>query len=57
MQRQEVWGQIETITLGLPSQDTRAKTQDGRIVERAREQADACQVAHEIQYGLLVYDG
>lgn len=57
VQRQEVWGQIETITLGLPSQDTRAKTQDGRIVERAREQVDACQVAHEIQYGLLVYDG
>lgn len=55
VQRQEVWGQIETITLGLPSQDTRAKTQDGRIVERAREQAWICQVAHEIQHGLLVY--
>ena len=57
VRRQEVWGQIETITLGSPSQDTRAKTQGGRIAERAREQASACQVAYEIQNGLLVYDG
>jgi hypothetical protein len=57
VRRQEVWGQIETNTLGSPSQDARAKTQDGRIVERAREQASACQIAHEIQYGLLVCVG